>query len=81
MKGSLPTIDMAATGKNIEKLRAASGLSVRALQAKLGLATAQAIYKWQWGETMPSIDNMAALAAIFRVKVDDILIYKGEENK
>ena len=79
MKGSLPTIDMAATGKNIEKLRRASGLSVRELQKTLGLATAQAIYKWQWGETMPSIDNMAALAAVFRVKVDDILIYKGDE--
>jgi len=72
----LPSIDMTATGKNIEELRVRAGYSVRGLQAELGLSTPQAIYKWQRGETMPSLDNMAALSALLQVKLDDILIYK-----
>lgn len=73
---TLPTIDMKATGKNIERLRESVGLSARQLQVFLGFTTPQAIYKWQRGETMPSIDNMAALAAVFGVGLDDIIIYK-----
>lgn len=73
---TLPTIDTAATGKNIERLRESAGLSARQLQVFLGFTTPQAIYKWQRGETMPSIDNMAALAAVFGVGLDDIIIYK-----
>ena len=73
---TLPTIDMAATGKNIARLRENAGISARQLQVVLGFTTPQAIYKWQRGESMPSIDNMAALAALFGVGLDDIIIYK-----
>ena len=73
---TLPTIDMAATGKNIARLRVNAGITARQLQTFLGFTTPQAIYKWQRGESMPSIDNMAALAALFGVGLDDIIIYK-----
>lgn len=73
---TLPTIDMAATGRNIARLRKNAGLSARQLQVLLGFTTPQAIYKWQRGETMPSIDNMAVLAAVFGTGIDDIIIYK-----
>ena len=43
----MPTIDMVATGKNIERLRKVAGLSVRDLQDVFGFATPQAIYSWQ----------------------------------
>lgn len=52
----MPTIDMVATGKNIERLRKVAGLSVRDLQDVFGFATPQAIYKWQHGTAMPTID-------------------------
>lgn len=71
---AMPVIDMAATGKNIERMRKAAGLTVRDLQDVFGFATPQAIYKWQHGTAMPSIDNLVVLAAILRVKVDDILV-------
>lgn len=71
---AMPVIDMAATGKNIERMRKAAGLSVRDLQDVFGFATPQAIYKWQHGTAMPSIDNLVVLAALLRVKVDDILV-------
>ena len=54
----MPTIDMVATGKNIERLRKIAGLSVRDLQDVFGFATPQAIYKWQHGTAMPTIDEL-----------------------
>ena len=71
---NIPTIDMVATGKNIVKLRDAAGLTVRDLQDIFGFATPQAIYKWQHGTALPTIDNLVILAAIFDVAMDDIIV-------
>lgn len=71
---AMPVIDMAATGKNIERMRKSAGLSVRDLQDVFGFATPQAIYKWQHGTAMPTIDNLVVLAALLQIKVDDILV-------
>ena len=64
---NIPTIDMVATGKNIVKLRDAAGLTVRDLQDIFGFATPQAIYKWQHGTALPTLDNLVILAAVFDV--------------
>lgn len=71
---TVPVIDMAATGKNIERLRKNAGISVRDLQNIFGFGTPQAIYKWQHGTAMPTIDNLVILAAVFQVNIDDILV-------
>ena len=70
----LPTIDMIQTGKNINRLRKQANLSVKDLQNIFGFATPQAIYKWQQGATLPSIDNLVVLAAVLQVSLDDILV-------
>ena len=70
----MPAIDMVATGRNITRMRQAAGLSVKDLQAFFGFATPQAIYKWQHGTAMPTIDNLVALAMIFNVSMDDIVV-------
>lgn len=71
---SIPTINMAATGNNIVRLRKAAGLSVKDLQEIFGFTTPQAIYKWQHGDALPSIDNIVVLAVVFGVSVDEILV-------
>lgn len=73
-----PTIDMKATGSNIVHLRKTRGFSVRELQQQLGFMDPQAIYKWQWGKTLPSIDNLVILSCIFEVPIDRILVVKDE---
>ncbi len=72
----VPVVDLKLTGQNIAVLRKQSGISVRELQTMLGFATSQAIYKWQRGETLPTVENLAALAFILGVAVDDILVVK-----
>ncbi len=71
---NMPVIDMRRTGQNIGRLRKQAGLSVRDLQDIFGFATPQAIYKWQQGAALPTIDNLVVLAAILQVRVDDILV-------
>ena len=71
---TIPAIDMAATGRNIARMRQNAGLTVRDLQNFFGFATPQAIYKWQHGTAMPTLDNLVALAMIFGVTMDDIIV-------
>ena len=72
-----PVIDMTATGQNIARLRKRAGLTVKDLQDIFGFATPQAIYKWQRGTAMPTLDNIAVLAAVFGVMIDDILVFEN----
>ena len=71
---TIPAIDMMATGRNIKRLREMAGLTVRDLQDIFGFATPQAIYKWQQGAAMPTIDNLVVLAMVFDVPMDEIII-------
>lgn len=73
-----PVIDLAATGDNIRRLRMARGLTVRDLQSYFGLCRAAAIYKWQKGETLPTVDNLYALGALFEVPLEQILVPSPE---
>lgn len=75
----IPTIDMVKTGENIQNLRAQAGLTVKDLQDIFGFSTPQAIYKWQHGVAMPTIDNLIVLAAVFQVRMDDILVTNQQE--
>lgn len=69
-----PVIDLAATGNNIKRLRIERGLTVRDLQDYFGFEEPRAIYKWQNGQCLPTVDNLYALGHILRVSVDEILI-------
>lgn len=70
----IPVIDPVRTGANIQKLRKAAGLSVHDLQKAFGFHSPQAIYKWQKGLALPTVDNLVLLAALLGVRVDDILV-------
>ncbi len=69
-----PTIDLKATGKNIVRLRKERNFSVRDLQEYFGFESPQAIYKWQWGESLPTVDNLYALSVLFNVSMNSILV-------
>lgn len=78
---NLPTIDMIRTGQNIHRLRKQAGLTVRNLQDVFGFATPQAIYKWQQGVALPTIDNLVVLAFVLQVGLDDILAIEESGQK
>lgn len=76
----IPTINMADTGRNILRLRQLNKMSVKELQDIFGFATPQAIYKWQHGTALPSVDNLIMLAVVFCVWVEDIIAVEMMEQ-
>jgi transcriptional regulator with XRE-family HTH domain len=76
----IPTINMVQTGKNITRLREEAGLSVKELANIFGFTTPQAVYKWQHGTAMPTIDNLVVLAAVFEVTMDEIIVIDTNEK-
>ena len=70
----MPRINMRSTGENINRLRKYNHLSVRDVQEAMGFNTPQAIFKWQRGDTLPSLDNLVILAELFQVTINDIVV-------
>lgn len=70
----IPVINMVATGQNITRLRKQAGLSVANLQQIFGFTTPQAIYKWQRGTALPTVDNLVVLSAVFNTNINNILV-------
>ncbi len=71
---TFPIIDLAATGDNIRRLRIQRGLTVRDLQSYFGFEEPRAIYKWQRGESLPTVDNLYALGNLLEVPMERILV-------
>ena len=72
----ISVIDMEETGKNIKRLRKEAGLTVRSLQEIMGFTFPQAIYKWERGTTVPTIDHLVILADVLGISMDRIIIVK-----
>lgn len=69
-----PIIDVKATGENILRLRLDRQLTIRELQVYFGFEEPTAIYRWQRGDNLPSLDNMVALSKLFGVTIEEILV-------
>lgn len=67
-------IDLSATGENIKRLRQHAGLSVKELTELIGISSIQAVYRWERGEALPSIDNLMILSTIFNTPLDEIIV-------
>ena len=75
-----PVIDPVATGANICRLRKDRGLTVRDLQHYFGFEEPQAIYKWQRGQSLPSVDNLYALSALLQIIISTSHIVSLEQQ-
>ena len=76
----IPRIDMVNTGLNITRLRRATNLSVKEVQEVLGFNTPQALYKWERGLTLPTLDNLIILAELFNVSLVEILVITKDDG-
>ncbi len=74
-----PVIDIEATGNQIKFLRKKCGFSVRDIQSVFGFEYPQAVYAWEQGKNIPSIDNLLVLSILFNVPVEQLVISKTVE--
>ena len=79
---SIPTIDVVATSQNLKKLREKNNITVAQIQKLFGMENPQSIYIWENPEKkyLPRIDNLIALAKLYKVTLDEIIIIKEEET-
>ena len=46
----------------------------------MGFNTPQALYKWERGLCLPTLDNLVILAELFNVSIEDILAIKKDDG-
>ena len=73
MENEYRNINLEATGKRMEELLKASGISAIDLAKRLGVSN-QAVYKWLKGKSLPTLDNMYQISQICKVPIDDIIV-------
>ena len=69
-----PIIDVGATGANIKACRIRAGYSVREIQNIFNFSSPEAVYAWEKGKYLPTIDNMIVIASVYGVTIDQIVI-------
>jgi transcriptional regulator with XRE-family HTH domain len=66
------------TGERIKYLMNLRGLTTKDIQKVMGFTGTQAVYKWQEGKSLPTVDNLVILSALFGVSMNDILVTRGQ---
>ena len=72
-----PVIDPKATGENILRRRLEKGYTVLDIQRYLNLASPQAVYHWQKGRSLPSIDNFYAISVLLDATVNELVVERS----
>jgi len=76
-----PVVDLKATGNKIKTLRIKCGFSVKDIQNIFGFEFPQAVYAWENGRNVPSIDNLLVLARLFDSAIEEIVVSRMVEVK
>ena len=74
----MKTIDMAATGRRIHARREKLNLRVVEVAEAMGLGSLMSVYKWEYGQTLPTLDNLILLADVLKCKPMDLIVIKEE---
>ena len=72
MNRKLFELDTVATGHMIKDLMVKKNVAIKDVSRAMNVSF-QAVYRWQKGETLPTIENLVALACILSVPIDEIV--------
>lgn len=71
-----PALDLKRTGENIRAWREKKQVSALELHEYLGLASRNAIYQWERGLSLPTVDNLYAISRYLDVPIEELLAEK-----
>lgn len=71
-----PEYDLKRTGEQIRKFRREKNISVDQIREYMKFSSTQSIYKWEKGQCFPQADNLLALAKLFDVNPNEIMVEK-----
>lgn len=76
-----PIINIQATAMRLKALMIQNGFTVKDVSKYLGLASTQSVYHWLEGKSLPSVDHLYALSALFGVTMDTMIKGNRSERK
>ncbi len=71
-------LDTVATGHMIKTLMDKKNVAIKDVSKAMNVSF-QAVYRWQKGETLPTISNLYILGQLLETDVDDMLVAKQTE--
>lgn len=78
-KESLAELDIIATGGRIKQFMDDKGVSIREL-CKVMNVSFQSVYKWQKGESLPTVNNFYILGQVLGINIDDMLVAREQKQ-
>lgn len=76
-----PVIDVHRTGLRLKEACEKQHRTAKDVQKFLGLAALQSVYGWFRGKTLPSLDNFYALSCYLGMRMEDMVVTKGEQGR
>ena len=74
-----PVIQGEKTGKRLKEIRKERKIRVSYVCDFMGGISERAVYKWECGACLPSLDNLLALSHLYHVPMEDMLVYEETE--
>lgn len=71
-----PEYSLSLSGEMMRQYRRKHKLSVEDVRRYMKLESVQAIYKWEKGKCFPTVDNLFALAELYQVSPEELLVKK-----
>ena len=68
-----PVIDKKKMGSTLKRYMQERGWTARDVQAYLGLACVQTVYRWTAGISVPTVDNLYALSRLMNISIDALV--------
>lgn len=68
------------TGKRIRQLILEKGLNAVQVQKQLELESPQSVYKWMYGYSLPSVQNLYRLSRLLDVEIKEILVCEEDDK-
>lgn len=75
-KGLYMCIDMDMTGKRIKDRIKTAGFTVKDVADACCLANPNAVWRWQKGINMPTLDNLVVIAGMCGCGLDDLVVVR-----
>ena len=69
-------LDRKLTGRKIGSLIITSDFTYEEVAYALGLNSSRVIYEWISGRKLPNIENLANLARMFNVRMEDVIVLR-----
>lgn len=73
---NFPMINLMETGKKIKQYRIEKGMSVKNLADIMQFETVQAVYNWQEGKSLPSLENIMLLSELFEKSFEELIVFE-----